>query len=144
VLLAFMVLEVCRAAEGCFTSTHLCPCRYYNCYTLSVDLTSVCDAPRQAVFTASPNDPNLVDCSCPGDPFCSTYNLVNIPRLFLTVNVWLTAFTNQGGQCAEGQVGGWVAGVEECVGCTTRWAGCLKYMVVKSSSPCQRGRTFTV
>jgi hypothetical protein len=83
----------------------LVPRRYYNCYTLSVDLTSVCDATRQAFFTASPNDPNFVDCSCPGDPFCPTYNLVKMPQLYLTVNVWLTAFTNQGSQCAQGQVG---------------------------------------
>jgi hypothetical protein len=75
---------------------------FYTCYTLSIDLFNVCDASEQvrhalhggstdpppltdsmpdicvqAMFTASPNDPTLTACSCPGDPTCSTLNFSN-------------------------------------------------------------------
>ncbi|KAJ9521401.1 hypothetical protein QJQ45_001221 [Haematococcus lacustris] len=48
---------------------------FYTCYTLSVDLANVCDASRQANFTASPNDPSQANCACPNNAPCPTLDL---------------------------------------------------------------------
>ena len=56
-------------------------CRYYSCYTLSVDLNQVCDAERESFFTASPNDQMLTDCSCPDDPTCPTTSFLQVSVL---------------------------------------------------------------
>ncbi len=50
---------------------------YYSCYTLAVTLNSVCNIDQNATFNASPNDPNLVNCTCPGNqcpPGTSAYS----------------------------------------------------------------------
>ncbi|KAL6753446.1 hypothetical protein V8C86DRAFT_461054 [Haematococcus lacustris] len=80
---------------------------FYTCYTLSVDLANVCDASRQANFTASPNDPSQANCACPNNAPCPTLDLTQSPQLYLSVTVWLAAFqqaspTNT--TCARGQV----------------------------------------
>lgn len=36
---------------------------YYNCYTLAVNLTGMCDASIGATFVASPNDPHETKCA---------------------------------------------------------------------------------
>ena len=46
----------------------------FNCYTLAVGLNSVCNSDQGATFTASTNDPNLVNCTCPpGTAGCDPY-----------------------------------------------------------------------
>ena len=46
---------------------------YYNCYTLAVTLGSVCNAEQGATFSASPNDPGNVNCTCPSGNACNPY-----------------------------------------------------------------------
>lgn len=46
---------------------------YYNCYTLAVTLGSVCNADQGATFSASPNDPGRVNCTCPAGTSCNPY-----------------------------------------------------------------------
>ena len=46
---------------------------YYNCYTLAVTLGSVCNADQGATFSASPNDPGNVNCTCPSGNACNPY-----------------------------------------------------------------------
>ncbi len=66
-------LGICVCVSVC-VCVCVCMCvttaGYYTCYTLSVDLTQVCDAASKAVFIASPNDPMQTDCTCPGNPRC--------------------------------------------------------------------------
>ncbi len=51
---------------------------YYNCYTLAVNLSSVCDISRGAVFVASPNDPTITNCVCPAGAECATQPIVDL------------------------------------------------------------------
>ena len=50
----------------------------YSCYTLAVDLTSVCDPTLQSSYNYSPNDPQTGTCVCPpGTPSCNSVDLWN-------------------------------------------------------------------
>ncbi|GLC42153.1 hypothetical protein PLESTM_001297800 [Pleodorina starrii] len=71
---------------------------YYSCYTLSVDLSRVCDASASALFNPSPNDPNLAMCNCPATAGatvntrttlqpCTAVDLSYMPYLFVGVRV---------------------------------------------------------
>lgn len=51
---------------------------FYNCYTLAVNLTSVCDASLNASFVASPNDPNATKCVCPPGAQCQDRPVVDL------------------------------------------------------------------
>lgn len=51
---------------------------YYNCYTLAVNLTCVCDASVNATFVASPNDPSATKCVCPSGAECQAQPTVDL------------------------------------------------------------------
>lgn len=67
---------------------------FYSCYTLSIDLTQVCDPTQGGVFNPSPNDPTSGVCLCNGST-CPPVNLF-VPGndLYLTVRVRLDQRNN--------------------------------------------------
>ena len=77
---------------------------YYNCYTLSVDLTQVCDVSQGAMFVASPNDPSTTQCVCPpGSPTCTGNPVVDLSgstSLYIDARVQLGQFLqSRNGAC---------------------------------------------
>lgn len=54
---------------------------YYNCYTLVVNLSSVCDITRGATFVASPNDPMATKCVCPPSAPCADNPVVDFSQV---------------------------------------------------------------
>ncbi len=87
------VSKSCCSLKGCqrpaLTAAPSHP--VHRCYTLSVDLTAVCDASRGSRFNPSPNDPMLTRCNCPSPTGtwvpCNTLDFTQSGAVFLDVRV---------------------------------------------------------